>query len=123
MRAVGLFYDANSSVLASVCKTLREYSCRQESALHDCDIARTAPTTYSFLPGTPISRKGTKASLTLSGVSAAEPPNPRAREIIQKELFSTERLVSCVSVGKAKEAKKKKQPTFFCVTGELCNAC
>lgn len=118
MRPVSLFYDANSAVL--VCETFKEYSCIQESDLHDCDIA---PSTYSFLPGTPISRKGTKASLTLSGVSAAEPPNPRAREIIQKELFSTERLVSCVSVGKAKEAKKKKQPTFFCVTGESCNAC
>jgi len=41
----------------------------------------------------------------------------RTRAIIQKELFATERLVSCASVSKAKDIKKKKTPTYFCATG------
>lgn len=74
--------------------------------------------------GTPAKRQLTKTSLNLPVSSSQSggdqsPSAPRARDIIQKELFSTERLVSCVSVGKAKDVKKKKQPTFFCVTGEL----
>lgn len=42
----------------------------------------------------------------------------RVREIIQKELFATERLVCCVSVSKAKDTRKKRQPTYLCVTSE-----
>ncbi|XP_067944096.1 exocyst complex component 1-like [Watersipora subatra] len=63
------------------------------------------------ISGTP---GGRKLSKTVSNATTTD--LIRAREIIQKELFTTERLVSCMSVSKAKEGKKKKQPTFLCIT-------
>jgi len=77
-----------------------------------CIISCCTSHTVSYL-GTPGSRKLSK---TISN-AFEQTDLAKAKENIQKELFTHERLVSCITVTKTKDSKKKKPLAFLCVTG------